>query len=316
MAPKLCALPCWLLKISNTFNDMKNVAVIGAGTMGNGIAHTFAQYDYRVQLIDVSEKALAQALVTIAKNLDRMVAKEVISEQDKANTLANITTHTDLEEGVEYASLVVEAATERMDLKLQIFKNLDAFCPEDTILATNTSSISITKIASATTRPDRVIGMHFMNPVPLMKLVEIISGYDTSQETRDTIMKMSEKLNKIPVAVNDYPGFVANRILIPMINEAIETLHTGVAGVQEIDAIMKLGMGHPMGPLQLADFIGLDVCLSILNVMHDGFKQPKFAPCPLLVNMVQAGKFGVKSGEGFYDYTQSRKAEIVAKRFL
>ena len=245
-----------------------------------------------------------------------MVAKEVISEQDKANTLANITTHTDLEEGVEYASLVVEAATERMDLKLQIFKNLDAFCPEDTILATNTSSISITKIASATTRPDRVIGMHFMNPVPLMKLVEIISGYDTSQETRDTIMKMSEKLNKIPVAVNDYPGFVANRILIPMINEAIETLHTGVAGVQEIDAIMKLGMGHPMGPLQLADFIGLDVCLSILNVMHDGFKQPKFAPCPLLVNMVQAGKFGVKSGEGFYDYTQSRKAEIVAKRFL
>jgi 3-hydroxybutyryl-CoA dehydrogenase len=295
---------------------MKNVAVIGAGTMGNGIAHTFAQYDYRVQLIDVSKKALAQALVTIAKNLDRMVAKEVISEQDKANTLANITTHTDLEEGVEYASLVVEAATERMDLKLQIFKNLDAFCPEDTILATNTSSISITKIASATTRPDRVIGMHFMNPVPLMKLVEIISGYDTSQETRDTIMKMSEKLNKIPVAVNDYPGFVANRILIPMINEAIETLHTGVAGVQEIDAIMKLGMGHPMGPLQLADFIGLDVCLSILNVMHDGFKQPKFAPCPLLVNMVQAGKFGVKSGEGFYDYTQSRKAEIVAKRFL
>ena len=295
---------------------MKNVAVIGAGTMGNGIAHTFAQYDYRVQLIDVSEKALAQALVTIAKNLDRMVAKEVISEQDKANTLANITTHTDLEEGVEYASLVVEAATERMDLKLQIFKNLDAFCPEDTILATNTSSISITKIASATTRPDRVIGMHFMNPVPLMKLVEIISGYDTSQETRDTIMKMSEKLNKIPVAVNDNPGFVANRILIPMINEAIETLHTGVAGVQEIDAIMKLGMGHPMGPLQLADFIGLDVCLSILNVMHDGFKQPKFAPCPLLVNMVQAGKFGVKSGEGFYDYTQSRKAEIVAKRFL
>ena len=316
MAPKLCALPCWLLKISNTFNDMKNVAVIGAGTMGNGIAHTFAQYDYRVQLIDVSEKALAQALVTIAKNLDRMVAKEVISEQDKANTLANITTHTDLEEGVEYASLVVEAATERMDLKLQIFKNLDAFCPEDTILAPNPSSISITKIASATTRPDRVIGMHFMNPVPLMKLVEIISGYDTSQETRDTIMKMSEKLNKIPVAVNDYPGFVANRILIPMINEAIETLHTGVAGVQEIDAIMKLGMGHPMGPLQLADFIGLDVCLSILNVMHDGFKQPKFAPCPLLVNMVQAGKFGVKSGEGFYDYTQSRKAEIVAKRFL
>jgi 3-hydroxybutyryl-CoA dehydrogenase len=295
---------------------MKNVAAIGAGTMGNGIAHTFAQYDYRVQLIDVSEKALAQALVTIAKNLDRMVAKEVISEQDKANTLANITTHTDLEEGVEYASLVVEAATERMDLKLQIFKNLDAFCPEDTILATNTSSISITKIASATTRPDRVSGMHFMNPVPLMKLVEIISGYDTSQETRDTIMKMSEKLNKIPVAVNDYPGFVANRILIPMINEAIETLHTGVAGVQEIDAIMKLGMGHPMGPLQLADFIGLDVCLSILNVMHDGFKQPKFAPCPLLVNMVQAGKFGVKSGEGFYDYTQSRKAEIVAKRFL
>ncbi|MDA8650837.1 MAG: 3-hydroxyacyl-CoA dehydrogenase NAD-binding domain-containing protein [Flavobacteriaceae bacterium] len=295
---------------------MKNVAVIGAGTMGNGIAHTFAQNDYRVQLIDVSEKALAGALATISKNLDRMVAKEVISEQDKAQTLANITTYTDLEEGVEYASLVVEAATERLDLKLQIFKDLDTFCPEDTILATNTSSISITKIASATSRPDRVIGMHFMNPVPLMKLVEIISGYDTSEKTLETIIKMSQKLHKIPVAVNDYPGFVANRILIPMINEAIETLHTGVAGVSEIDAIMKLGMGHPMGPLQLADFIGLDVCLSILHVMHDGFKQPKFAPCPLLINMVEAGKLGVKSGEGFYDYSKSRKAESVAKRFL
>jgi len=284
--------------------------------MGNGIAHTFAQNDYRVQLIDVSEKALAGALATISKNLDRMVAKEVISEQDKAQTLANITTYTDLEEGVEYASLVVEAATERLDLKLQIFKDLDTFCPEDTILATNTSSISITKIASATSRPDRVIGMHFMNPVPLMKLVEIISGYDTSEKTLETIIKMSQKLHKIPVAVNDYPGFVANRILIPMINEAIETLHTGVAGVSEIDAIMKLGMGHPMGPLQLADFIGLDVCLSILHVMHDGFKQPKFAPCPLLINMVEAGKLGVKSGEGFYDYSKSRKAESVAKRFL
>lgn len=295
---------------------MKNVAVIGAGTMGNGIAHTFAQNDYRVQLIDVSEKALAGALATISKNLDRMVAKEVISEQDKAQTLANITTYTDLEEGVEYASLVVEAATERLDLKLQIFKDLDTFCPEDTILATNTSSISITKIASATSRPDRVIGMHFMNPVPLMKLVEIISGYDTSEKTLETIIMMSQKLHKIPVAVNDYPGFVANRILIPMINEAIETLHTGVAGVSEIDAIMKLGMGHPMGPLQLADFIGLDVCLSILHVMHDGFKQPKFAPCPLLINMVEAGKLGVKSGEGFYDYSKSRKAESVAKRFL
>lgn len=295
---------------------MKNVAVIGAGTMGNGIAHTFAQNDYRVQLIDVSEKALAGALATISKNLDRMVAKEVISEQDKAQTLANITTYTDLEEGVEYASLVVEAATERLDLKLQIFKDLDTFCPEDTILATNTSSISITKIASATSRPDRVIGMHFMNPVPLMKLVEIISGYDTSEKTLETIIQMSQKLHKIPVAVNDYPGFVANRILIPMINEAIETLHTGVAGVSEIDAIMKLGMGHPMGPLQLADFIGLDVCLSILHVMHDGFKQPKFAPCPLLINMVEAGKLGVKSGEGFYDYSKSRKAESVAKRFL
>lgn len=294
---------------------MKNVAVIGAGTMGNGIAHTFAQYDYRVQLIDVSQAALNKGLATITKNLDRMVAKEKISPEDKARTLANITTYTNLEEGVEYASLVVEAATENLDLKLKIFRDLDGFCPDDTILASNTSSISITQIAAATARPDRVIGMHFMNPVPIMKLVEIIRGYNTSDETYNTVASISEKLSKVPVEVNDYPGFVANRILMPMINEAVETLYNGVAGVQEIDTVMKLGMAHPMGPLQLADFIGLDVCLSILNVMYDGFKNPKYAPCPLLVNMVMAGKLGVKSGEGFYDYAQSRKAEQVAAMF-
>ncbi len=294
---------------------MKNVAVIGAGTMGNGIAHTFAQNDFRVQLIDVSQKALDQGLSTIERNLDRMLSKGSITEDDKKQTLANITTYTNLEEGVEYASLVVEAATEAQELKMSIFRDLDNFCPDDTILATNTSSISITAIAAVTNRPDRVIGMHFMNPVPLMKLVEIISGYSTSQTTHDTVKNMAEKLGKTPVSVQDYPGFVANRILIPMINEAIYTLHTGVAGVAEIDQIMKLGMAHPMGPLQLADFIGLDVCLSILNVMHQGFKESKFAPCPLLVNMVQAGKLGVKSREGFYDYSQSKKAEQVASRF-
>ena len=295
---------------------MKNVAVIGAGTMGNGIAHTFAQFDYKVQLIDISQASLDKGMATITKNLDRMVAKEKISEQDKARTLSNITTFTDLQAGVEYASLVVEAATENVALKLKIFKDLDTFCPEDTILASNTSSISITQIAAATSRPEMVIGMHFMNPVPIMKLVEIIRGYSTSQETYDTVAAMSEKLNKVPVEVNDYPGFVANRILMPMINEAIETLYNGVAGVKEIDTVMMLGMAHPMGPLQLADFIGLDVCLSILNVMYDGFKNPKYAPCPLLVNMVMAGKLGSKSGEGFYDYSQSRRAETVAKMFV
>ena len=294
---------------------MKNVAVIGAGTMGNGIAHTFAQFDYKVQLIDISQASLDRGMATITKNLDRMVAKEKISEEDKARTLGNITTHTSLEEGVEYASLVVEAATENVNLKLKIFEDLDKLCPDDTILATNTSSISITQIAAVTSRPEMVIGMHFMNPVPIMKLVEIIKGYNTSQETYATVAEISEKLNKVPVEVNDYPGFVANRILMPMINEAIETLYNGVAGVQEIDTVMKLGMAHPMGPLQLADFIGLDVCLSILNVMYEGFKNPKYAPCPLLVNMVMAGKLGVKSGEGFYDYSESRKAEKVAAMF-
>lgn len=294
---------------------MKNVAVIGAGTMGNGIAHTFAQFNYKVQLIDVSREALDKGMATITRNLDRMVAKERISEDDKNRTLANITTYTNLEEGVEYASLVIEAATENVDLKLKIFKDLDEFCPDDTILASNTSSISITQIAAATSRPEMVIGMHFMNPVPIMKLVEIIKGYSTSSETYATVAKISEKLNKTPVEVNDYPGFVANRILMPMINEAVETLYNGVAGVAQIDTVMKLGMAHPMGPLQLADFIGLDVCLSILHVMYDGFKNPKYAPCPLLVNMVMAGKLGIKSGEGFYDYSESRKAEKVAQMF-
>lgn len=294
---------------------MKNVAVIGAGTMGNGIAHTFAQFGFKVQLIDISQASLDKGLATITKNLDRMVAKEKISEEDKQNTLNNITTFTSLKEGVEYAGLVVEAATENVDLKLKIFRDLDELCPDDTILATNTSSISITQIAAVTSRPDMVIGMHFMNPVPIMKLVEIIRGYNTSDEVTNTIMELSKKLNKVPTEVNDYPGFVANRILMPMINESIETLYNGVAGVTEIDTVMKLGMAHPMGPLQLADFIGLDVCLSILNVMYEGFKNPKYAPCPLLVNMVMAGKLGVKSGEGFYDYSESRKAEKVAKMF-
>jgi 3-hydroxybutyryl-CoA dehydrogenase len=294
---------------------MKNVAVIGAGTMGNGIAHTFAQFDYKVQLIDISQESLDRGLATITKNLDRMVAKEKISEEDKKRTLKNITTYTSLEAGVEYASLVVEAATENLDLKLKIFRDLEKFCPDDTILASNTSSISITQIAAVTTRPEMVIGMHFMNPVPVMKLVEIIKGYSTSDETYKIVEEISKKLNKSPVEVNDYPGFVANRILMPMINEAIETLYNGVAGVEEIDTVMKLGMAHPMGPLQLADFIGLDVCLSILNVMYDGFKNPKYAPCPLLVNMVMAGKLGIKSGEGFYDYAESRRAEKVAKMF-
>jgi len=295
---------------------MKNVAVIGAGTMGNGIAHTFAQSGFKVQLIDISEASLKKGMDTISKNLDRMVSKGKITEADKADTLANITTFTSINGGVEYAGLVVEAATENIDLKLKIFKQLDEACPEDTILASNTSSISITQIAAVTSRPSMVIGMHFMNPVPIMKLVEIIRGYNTSDEVTNTIMELSRKLGKTPTEVNDYPGFVANRILMPMLNEAIETLYNGVAGVEEIDTVMKLGMAHPMGPLQLADFIGLDICLSILNVMYDGFKNPKYAPCPLLVNMVMAGKLGVKSGEGFYDYSESRKAEKVATQFL
>ncbi|WP_299011380.1 3-hydroxybutyryl-CoA dehydrogenase [uncultured Tenacibaculum sp.] len=294
---------------------MKNIAVIGAGTMGNGIAHTFAQFGYNVQLIDISQAALDRGLATITKNLDRMVAKEKITEDDKNNTLNNITTFTSIKDGVQNTSLVVEAATENIDLKLKIFKDLDEACAEDTILATNTSSISITQIAAATNRPEKVIGMHFMNPVPIMKLVEIIRGYNTSDEVMDFTVDLTKKIKKVPVEVNDYPGFVANRILMPMINESIETLYNGVAGVAEIDTVMKLGMAHPMGPLQLADFIGLDVCLSILNVMYDGFKNPKYAPCPLLVNMVAAGKLGVKSGEGFYDYSESRKAEKVAKMF-
>ena len=294
---------------------MKNVAVIGAGTMGNGIAHTFAQNGFKVQLIDINEASLKRGLDTISKNLDRMVSKEAITEAQKQETLSNISTFTEISEGVEYAGLVVEAATENLDLKLKIFKQLDQACPEDTILATNTSSISITQIAAVTSRPEMVIGMHFMNPVPIMKLVEIIRGYNTSDDVTKTIMELSKQLGKVPVEVNDYPGFVANRILMPMLNESIETLYNGVAGVSEIDTVMKLGMAHPMGPLQLADFIGLDVCLSILNVMYEGFKNPKYAPCPLLVNMVRAGKLGVKSGEGFYDYSESRKAEKVSKQF-
>ena len=294
---------------------MKNIAVIGAGTMGNGIAHTFAQHGYKVQLIDISEESLKKGMDTIAKNLDRMVSKEKISEEDKNQTLENITTYTDISEGVGNVSIVVEAATENTELKLKIFRHLDQQTSKDTILATNTSSISITQIASAVSNPQRVIGMHFMNPVPVMKLVEIIRGYNTSDEVTKTVMQLSEKLNKIPVEVNDYPGFVANRILMPMINEAIETLYNGVAGVYEIDTVMKLGMAHPMGPLQLADFIGLDVCHSILEVMYDGFKNPKYAPSPLLTNMVRAGKTGVKSGEGFYDYSESNKAEKVSSQF-
>lgn len=295
---------------------MKNIAVIGAGTMGNGIAHTFAQFGYKVNLIDISKESLQKGLDTISKNLDRMVSKEKISENDKVETLNNISTFIDIPSGVKDVDLIVEAATENVDLKLKIFKQLDINCSKDTILASNTSSISITQIAAEVSNPERVIGMHFMNPVPVMKLVEIIRGYNTSDKVTKEIMELSEKLNKVPVEVNDYPGFVANRILMPMINEAIETLYNGVAGVYEIDTVMKLGMAHPMGPLQLADFIGLDVCLSILEVMYNGFKNPKYAPCPLLVNMVRAGKLGAKSGEGFYDYSESRKAEKVSAQFI
>ena len=294
---------------------MKHIGVIGAGTMGNGIAHVFAQSGYSVRLIDLSEAALEKALATISKNLDRMVAKEKISETDKTNTLNNIETFTDMSSAVKGLDLVVEAATENMDIKLKIFSQLDELCDENTILGSNTSSISITKIASATQRADKVIGMHFMNPVPVMKLVEVIRGYATSDEVTNTIMEVSKSLNKVPVEVNDYPGFVANRILMPMINEAIITLHEGVAGVEEIDTVMMLGMAHPMGPLHLADFIGLDVCLSILEVMHDGFGNPKYAPCPLLVNMVTAGKLGVKSGEGFYDYSEGPRNKKLSAQF-
>lgn len=295
---------------------MKNIAVIGAGTMGNGIAHTFAQSGFKVQLIDTNEQALFTAIKTIESNLERMVLKERIKSVDKDNTLANITTFTSLKEGVEYASVVIEAATENLEVKLKIFRELEEFCSDDAILATNTSSISITKIASSAKRPENIIGMHFMNPVPLMKLVEIINGYNTSKETTEVVKKLTNAIQKIPLVVKDFPGFVSNRILMPMINEAIETLQNGVAGVAEIDTIMKLGMAHPMGPLTLADFIGLDVCLSILEVMHDGFKNPKYAPSTLLINMVNAGKLGVKTGIGFYDYSENKKAVVIAAEFL
>jgi len=294
---------------------MKNITVIGSGTMGNGIAHTFAQFGYQVNLVDVSNDALSKALSTISKNLDRQVAKGTLSEAEKTDTLANITIYTDLKTGVAEADLIVEAATENLELKLKIFKDLGAFAKPSAILASNTSSISITKIASVTGRGDKVIGMHFMNPVPVMKLVEVIRGYATSDETTAAVMSLSEKLSKVPVEVNDYPGFVANRILMPMINEAIYTLYEGVAGVEEIDTVMRLGMAHPMGPLQLADFIGLDVCLAILKVLQDGFGNPKYAPCPLLVNMVTAGNKGVKSGEGFYNYANGVKDAAIASKF-
>jgi 3-hydroxybutyryl-CoA dehydrogenase len=294
---------------------MKNITVIGAGTMGNGIAHVFAQSGYQVSLVDISQTSLDKAIATIGKNLDRLIKKERITEAEKAETLGNIVTSVSLAEVAPSSDLIVEAATENVDLKLRIFKDMDAHAPENCILATNTSSISITKIAAVTSRPDKVIGMHFMNPVPIMKLVEVIRGYATSDEVTNLIMDLSKKLGKVPVEVNDYPGFVANRILMPMINEAIITLYEGVAGVEEIDTVMKLGMAHPMGPLQLADFIGLDVCLSIMKVLSDGFGNPKYATCPLLVNMVMAGKLGVKSGEGFYSWTHGTKDLVVADNF-
>ena len=294
---------------------IKKVAVIGAGTMGNGIAHVFAQSGYQVNLIDISEDALQKALSTIGKNLDRLIKKEIISEQEKNNTLSRIQTFVSVEKALADRDIVVEAATENVDLKLKIFKNMDELAPANAILATNTSSISITKMAAVTKRPEKVIGMHFMNPVPIMKLVEIIRGYATSDEVTDAVMGLSKALGKSPVEVNDYPGFVANRILMPMINEAIMTLHEGVAGVEEIDTVMKLGMAHPMGPLQLADFIGLDTCLSIMRVLYDGFGNPKYAPCPLLVNMVTAGFLGVKTGEGFYDYSKGMKDAVVSQQF-
>jgi len=284
--------------------------------MGNGIAHVFAQHNYKVSLIDILPQVLENALITIEKNLDRQIKKEIITTEDKEKTLANLKTYSDVQNGVKNADLVVEATTEDVDLKLKIFSDLDNFCNKETILASNTSSISITKIAAVTNRPDQVIGMHFMNPVPVMKLIEVIRGYDTSDEVTSTIMELSRKLGKNPVEVNDYPGFIANRILMPMINEAIYSLYEGVAGVSEIDTVMKLGMAHPMGPLQLADFIGLDVCLSIINVLYDGFGNPKYAPCPLLVNMVEAGHKGVKTGSGFYSWDHGTKELVVAPRFL
>lgn len=294
---------------------MKNISVIGAGTMGNGIAHVFAQNGYKVNLIDVSENSLEKAIKTISKNLDRMVAKEKITSLDKDKTLQNLSVFSDLKNGIKEADLVIEAATENLDTKLSIFKTIDNYSPENCILATNTSSISITKIAANTSRPDKVIGMHFMNPVPIMKLIEVIKGYSTSQATLDSIMILSKEIGKSPVEVNDFPGFVANKILMPMINEAIITLNEGVAGAEEIDTVMKLGMAHPMGPLQLADFIGLDVCLAILKVLQDGFGTDKYAPSPLLVNMVTAGKLGVKSGEGFYSWKHGTKELIVSDYF-
>jgi 3-hydroxybutyryl-CoA dehydrogenase len=294
---------------------MKNIAVIGAGTMGNGIAHVFAQNGFNVQLIDLNEAQVEKAVATISKNLDRQVAKGSLTEEQKAQTLANLSTSNSIETGVANAELIVEAATENVDLKLKIFQTLDANAPANCILASNTSSISITKIASVTNRPSQVIGMHFMNPVPVMKLVEVIRGYSTSNEVNEKVFEISKQLGKVPVEVNDYPGFVANRILMPMINEAIYTLYEGVAGVEEIDTVMKLGMGHPMGPLRLADFIGLDVCLAILRVMHEGFGNPKYAPCPLLVNMVAAKKLGDKSGEGFYILNRETKETTVSPSF-
>jgi 3-hydroxybutyryl-CoA dehydrogenase len=294
---------------------IQNVSVVGAGTMGNGIAHVFAQSGFKVSLVDVNPSQLQRAMDTIHKNLDRQLSKGILTEEQKKSTLSNITISSLIAEGVKDAQLVVEAATENVALKLSIFEQMDIYAPPGCILATNTSSISITKIASVTQRPGLVIGMHFMNPVPVMKLVEIINGYATKKDVTETIIELSKQLGKIPCAVNDYPGFIANRILMPMINEAIYSLYEGVAGVEEIDTVMKLGMAHPMGPLQLADFIGLDVCLSILKVLQDGFGNPKYAPCPLLVNMVLAGKLGVKAGEGFYTYTSGSKDLVVSERF-
>jgi len=296
-------------------NPGGNISVIGAGTMGNGIAHVFAQNGFKVSIVDVSLTQLDRAIANISKNFDRQIAKGAATEEQKKNALANISIFSNISEGVKDAELVVEAATENTELKLKIFEEMDRYAPKHTMLASNTSSISITKIANSTGRADKVIGMHFMNPVPVMKLVEVINGYSTSKEVTNTIVELSKQLGKSPCVVNDYPGFIANRILMPMINEAIYSLYEGVAGVEEIDTIMKLGMAHPMGPLQLADFVGLDVCLSILNVLHDGFGNPKYAPCPLLVNMVTAGKLGSKSGEGFYVYTAGNKELVVSGRF-